>query len=59
MKKTKTTETYKTKEAIITIAPCYDNMVQFYDEDLDSGQGTYLSDGMYVRADGSIYDSKG
>lgn len=34
-------------------------MEEFYDAGLDSGMGTYLSDGMYIRADGSIYDSKG
>ena len=34
-------------------------MSEFYDADFDNGMGTYLSDGMYVRADGSIYDSKG
>ncbi len=36
----------------------YSYMAQFYDADCDGGQGTYLSDGMYVQADGSIYDSK-
>ncbi len=35
------------------------HMAQFYDEDCDSGMGTYLSDGVYVREDGSLYDSKG
>ncbi len=35
-----------------------DYMSQFYDEDCDSGMGTYLSDGIYVRSDGSLYDSK-
>ncbi len=58
---TKTTEeTDKIKEATITISPCHDDhMAQFYDEDLDNGQGTYLSDGVYVLPDGSLYDSKG
>jgi len=30
-------------------------MAQFYDADLDNGMGTYLSDGAYVKSDGSIY----
>lgn len=33
-------------------------MAQFYDADLDNGMGTYLSDGAYVRSDGSIYYDK-
>jgi len=30
----------------------------WYDEDLDQGQGMYLSDGMYLKADGTLVDTK-
>lgn len=33
-------------------------MMQFYDADLDNGMGTYLSDGAYIKSDGSIYYDK-
>ena len=35
-----------------------DGLASLYDEDCDFGQGMYLSDGMYLRADGSIYDEE-
>ncbi len=31
---------------------------EWYDESLDQGQGMYLSDGMYLKSDGTLVDTK-